>query len=768
VSANEALRARGVAHAVYLERYKSSLWKRIAALLDKADADLVAQLQKRAARSALTEYRLELLLAAVRDLNAAAMKRFRAALREELRGLAGYELDYQLRALRDAVPPGLETRVEFVAPAARTVYAAAVTKPFQGRLLRDWARGLERSRYEKAAAAIRLSVIEGEPIALTVQRLRGTRARRYQDGVLAVTRREAEAISRTAINHVVTKARDTLFAENDDVVKGVQWVSTLDARTCWSPEAPVLMADGSWRPIGDVRVGDWVIGGASGAPCRVAAVHSSYESSSVAIYLSGNYIGRATHDHRVLSESGWIRAADLRVPAGVPHRQVLCRRHEGPSAAGGGAPGQGGLRRALRAVVRDPQVRHAESHDCGGGPLVRGGVLDRDVADRQDENAGPARLQHDGRRRGVHGDPGAAAQGDRPGGAAPACGSLEVRPRVSATDDRCLGGCGQEDLGGEQGVLRHPGGACNPRTSVGFGLAAEGDSREPATKDECGPAAAVGAHRRQLERPRVPGEGERGARGPAGRATGFGPRLEGGEGREDGGLDAGEVAGPRVSRENACACGHAGGQGEAGGERPPRRRRPDARGPRAQAAGIEDLDVGAVEYAGLPIEDAGVYAQPAEAREAHGRVEIISLSIEGDETYVVGGLIVHNTPICQGLDGKVFPLDSGPRPPAHINCRSATVPVLKSWREMGIDRDEVPAGTRASMNGQVAATETYGEWLRKQPAAVQEEALGKAKARLFRDGGLTVDRFAAPTGRAYTLDELRAREARAFEKAGVE
>ncbi|UYW34463.1 phage head morphogenesis protein [Methylorubrum extorquens] len=125
------------------------------------------------------------------------------------------------------------------------------------------------------------------------------------------------------------------------------------------------------------------------------------------------------------------------------------------------------------------------------------------------------------------------------------------------------------------------------------------------------------------------------------------------------------------------------------------------------------------------------------------------------------------TAVCRARDGKVYEPGKGPRPPAHWNCRSTTTPVTKSFRDLGIDLDEVPAGTRASMDGQVPADLTYGGWLARQSAAVQDDILGATKGKLFRDGGLTVDRFVDRAGREYTLDELQRRERGAFRKAGL-
>ena len=126
------------------------------------------------------------------------------------------------------------------------------------------------------------------------------------------------------------------------------------------------------------------------------------------------------------------------------------------------------------------------------------------------------------------------------------------------------------------------------------------------------------------------------------------------------------------------------------------------------------------------------------------------------------------TEICIARDGQVYDLNKGPRPPAHWNCRSTTAPVLKSWRELGIDEDDAPLGTRAAMDGQVPADMTYGEWLKRQPREFVEDVLGKTKAALFLDGNLTVDRFVHDNGRPVTLAELKAREAQAFDRAGID
>ena len=122
---------------------------------------------------------------------------------------------------------------------------------------------------------------------------------------------------------------------------------------------------------------------------------------------------------------------------------------------------------------------------------------------------------------------------------------------------------------------------------------------------------------------------------------------------------------------------------------------------------------------------------------------------------IVATLDARTTPVCRAQDGKVYDVDKGPRPPFHWNCRTTTVPVLKSFEEMGLTGlNDIPAGTRASMNGPVPADMTYDKWLRTQPVGFQDRVLGKEKAELFRNG-LTLDKFVNDYGKSLTLDELR-------------
>ncbi len=106
--------------------------------------------------------------------------------------------------------------------------------------------------------------------------------------------------------------------------------------------------------------------------------------------------------------------------------------------------------------------------------------------------------------------------------------------------------------------------------------------------------------------------------------------------------------------------------------------------------------------------------------------------------------------------GHSVPWSGGPGA-LHWGCRSASRPETKSWRDLGIKVSDLPPGTRASMNGQVAADLTFETWLARQPKAAQDAALGAGRADLWRSGKITFRDLLDANGRELNVAELRAR-----------
>lgn len=118
---------------------------------------------------------------------------------------------------------------------------------------------------------------------------------------------------------------------------------------------------------------------------------------------------------------------------------------------------------------------------------------------------------------------------------------------------------------------------------------------------------------------------------------------------------------------------------------------------------------------------------------------------------------------CASLNGTKWPIGSGPIPPRHVRCRSFQLPDMKTWKELGVDLEEMPAGERASKDGPVKSDITFSDWLKGQPAKVRHEILGTERMKLFDTGELDLKDFTNKRGQVYSLQTLKGKYPDALE-----
>jgi SPP1 gp7 family putative phage head morphogenesis protein len=249
MDANQALFDAALRHQVAVRRYSATLLKRMVRLLEEADRDLVEHLRTKLARAVgATDgtARLEVLITEVRAMREAIGANLEALARGELTDFASLEADWEQAIITSAVP----VELVLAAPALDTLRAVVESKPFQGRFLKDWFSSQRRGDQERLEQALRLGMANGETLDDIVRRVVGTRANKYADGILAINRRNAEAVVRTAVTHVSTAARGAVWAANEDIIWALRWTATLDGRT-----SPVCQSrDGDLAMVGDNRI----------------------------------------------------------------------------------------------------------------------------------------------------------------------------------------------------------------------------------------------------------------------------------------------------------------------------------------------------------------------------------------------------------------------------------------------------------------------------------------------------------------------------------
>jgi len=127
---------------------------------------------------------------------------------------------------------------------------------------------------------------------------------------------------------------------------------------------------------------------------------------------------------------------------------------------------------------------------------------------------------------------------------------------------------------------------------------------------------------------------------------------------------------------------------------------------------------------------------------------------------------------CAALDGKEWALDDTSRPdcPLHARCRCVTTPETNSWRDLGIDIDELEDAARPytmrpdKSIGVGGAREIeeygfhqgdYGSWFEKQSDSFKLNAVGPGRLELMESGKVKFGDLVDSKGNLLTLEELK-------------
>jgi hypothetical protein len=130
-TANEKLLDASTLHAVRMERYKNGIVRRLIALLNRTDADLLAKLEtaiEKIPANALTVERIDKQLKSVRELNAEAYATINKALDAELKDLSRYEVTFQQDLFKRIIPAKLDFESVSVKSGVCGGYVKAVSR----------------------------------------------------------------------------------------------------------------------------------------------------------------------------------------------------------------------------------------------------------------------------------------------------------------------------------------------------------------------------------------------------------------------------------------------------------------------------------------------------------------------------------------------------------------------------------------------------------------------------------------------------------------
>lgn len=295
---NEQYLNQTIRRIVYLESLKQSEINKLTPHI-KAIDKLIKELMLDDEMTELTLADFNKVMTQVKTGVAASLSSYTAAVGASLDAIAIDTYQFETKSLNNAFEGvKLSSKVDDKKQAkiARLVSNTPLSVTgSEGKTVTDLFDELANNESNKYINHIKLARYEGKTNQQIVQMIRGTRKNGYKDGLMEVTSRQAKTIVRTTVQHAAMQGKAEFASDNSDIIKGEQWLSTLDGRTssaCRSLDQTIFELGKGPRP----------------------PLHHNCRST-VLIVLKGQYAGRgninkrASKDGPVANESyySWLK-----------------------------------------------------------------------------------------------------------------------------------------------------------------------------------------------------------------------------------------------------------------------------------------------------------------------------------------------------------------------------------------------------------------------------------------------------------------------------
>lgn len=231
-------------HQVHVQRYAGGSLKRLAKFITKAISTAKSRVSE--GLSLYGTQRYEKQIQELQGELAGVYGEMKQQAVLDLTEFGGYEAEFNMTLLGKVV----KTVAQLNKPSIEQVAAAALADPLdlevgKGRQRISIAGALDQYGTKKSAeiiSEIRMGSALGETTSQITRRLTS----------LGVQQRDqAGALVRTMTNHIATTARVEVLKENDDILKGMRRIATLDSRTtlfCMSIDQTIIPLDGPKPP----------------------------------------------------------------------------------------------------------------------------------------------------------------------------------------------------------------------------------------------------------------------------------------------------------------------------------------------------------------------------------------------------------------------------------------------------------------------------------------------------------------------------------------
>lgn len=228
-TANEEIYRSLVNHGILVQRYSNSEVEKIIRMMNN---EVLPQIQMEIiplANLGTGEEAIERQAKIMSGSAGKAMDNVMDTLQDDMGVFATAEAEFTKNAVNQNLPEAVAFSFSKASP--EMLRELAFNTPFQGEILSGWARDLNESMQENILRELRVGMVQGESIPALTERIIGTEQMAFGDGVWETQLRHAESVTRTAVNHVNTSARRSVYKENEEYLQGLQFLATLDSHT---------------------------------------------------------------------------------------------------------------------------------------------------------------------------------------------------------------------------------------------------------------------------------------------------------------------------------------------------------------------------------------------------------------------------------------------------------------------------------------------------------------------------------------------------------
>jgi hypothetical protein len=285
-------------HTLDLLKFSTTLYNETLRALKIIEDGIVAALVSNTSGEGLTKRGLSALLKQVQDLIETNYGEIASNSETAIADIIAHESAANTKFVNDKVAAPIFTRL------GRDDVNKAIDGNFiKGLSLEQWWSRQAQDLQDKFTDQMRQGYTNGEGVADLIKRVRGTKQFAYKDGIMNVSKNDADTLVRTAVLGAANESKFQLFQSNKDVVKGIQWMCLSAGTMIETPTGP--------RAIESIKAGEIVYGG-SRNPRHVKQAMKFRKSKMAKVTLSNGAEIICTDDHRFLTKEGeWVMAKDL-------------------------------------------------------------------------------------------------------------------------------------------------------------------------------------------------------------------------------------------------------------------------------------------------------------------------------------------------------------------------------------------------------------------------------------------------------------------------